>query len=573
MRSRRTDYRRTQLGLERLEDRTTPSAAVLQRKQPSDAIGTGDLRVVVGEPANSSAGSVVTAVAAAGVTTIAKASRTSTTTAFTASPSSPVVHKPLNVTITVRPVSGTVKPTGTVTIKDSDRVIGTATLQAGRATYSTSGLAAGVHRLSVVYGGTSTCAGSTSSTLRVTVAAATTASKTATHTTISATTASPAVNKPVHLTITVHAATGSGTPSGTVTVKDGDRTLGTVNLQAGHATFSTSGLVAGTHRLSAIYTGMTTFVSSRSAVATVTVASATPTARRTTTTLTASPMAVAAGQRVTLTASVAAAGGSAAPTGRVTFKDGSTVLGTAMLSGGRATFTTSTLTAGTHHLTVTYGGAAGLAASSSATVLLTAGTPAAKAGTQTTLAASTGSTTYGQPVTFTATVRRVSGTATPTGTVTFKDGTVIVGTVAVTSAGSASLTLSRLRGGSHALTATYNGDTRFKGGTAAARALSVKQAQAAVTFTPPTTVSAGSPITLRATVKVTNGSVIVPGGQLIFKAEAKVLGTVTLDRTGTATLTVPAGTLTVGEKWFAAGYNGTDSFTPDGAGDIVTVTR
>jgi hypothetical protein len=157
--------------------------------------------------------------------------------------------------------------------------------------------------------------------------------------------------------------------------------------------------------------------------------------------------------------------------------------------------------------------------------------------------------------------------------VTFKDGSVIVGTVALSSTGSALLTLSSLRGGSHSITAIYNGDGRFSGSTSGARALAVSKVQTAVVFDPPATVSAAAAITLRATVRATNGSSIIPSGQLIFKAEDKVLGLITLDRTGTATLTVPAGTLAVGQKWFVAGFNGTDSFAPDGAGDIVTVTR
>src|SRR5204863_474974 len=138
--------------------------------------------------------------------------------------------------------------------------------------------------------------------------------------------------------------------------------------------------------------------------------------------------------------------------------------------------------------------------------------------------------------------------------------------------GSATLTLSSLRGGSHSITVVYNGDSRFNGSTSAARTLSVSKVQTTVQFSRPATVSAGAPLTLRATVRAINGSAVVPSGQLVFKAEDKVLGTVTLDRTGTATLAVPAGTLTVGQKWFVAGYYGTDSFAPDGAGDIVTVS-
>src|SRR5207302_8435941 len=76
---------------------------------------------------------------------------------------------------------------------------------------------------------------------------------------------------------------------------------------------------------------------------------------------TAVPSAVnrsGAGQNVTVTASVAvAAPGAGAPTGSVTFSDGTTPLGIGSLDGaGHATFSTSALTAGTHTITAGYGG-------------------------------------------------------------------------------------------------------------------------------------------------------------------------------------------------------------------------
>jgi len=46
----------------------------------------------------------------------------------------------------------------------------------------------------------------------------------------------------------------------------------------------------------------------------------------------------------------------AAPPVSVTFYDGSTSIGTATLSGGTASFSTSSLTAGSHNITAVYGG-------------------------------------------------------------------------------------------------------------------------------------------------------------------------------------------------------------------------
>ena len=96
-------------------------------------------------------------------------------------------------------------------------------------------------------------------------------------------------------------------------------------------------------------------------------AAAPPATIATTTTLTSSAASVAAGQSVTLTATVAPASGSTAPSGTVTFLDGTTTLGTGTLAAGVATYP-ATLAAGAHSLTASYGGASGFAASTSAAV-------------------------------------------------------------------------------------------------------------------------------------------------------------------------------------------------------------
>ena len=61
---------------------------------------------------------------------------------------------------------------------------------------------------------------------------------------------------------------------------------------------------------------------------------------------------------MTFTATVTAKSpGGGIPTGTVTFKDGPSTLGTATLNGsGQAMFTTSTLAAGSHPITASYGG-------------------------------------------------------------------------------------------------------------------------------------------------------------------------------------------------------------------------
>jgi Bacterial Ig-like domain (group 3)/Beta-propeller repeat len=163
------------------------------------------------------------------------------------------------------------------------------------------------------------------------------------------------------------------------------------------------------------------------------------------------------GQAVTFTAVVTSTIG-APPNGEtVTFKNGTTVLGTGTLSGGSASYTTSTLTGGTHGITAVYGGDANFAGSTSKVVKQVVN----KATTTTTLTSSLNPSNFGQSVTFTASVApEYSGTV--KGTVTFYDGTTALKTVFL-SGGVAKYTTSTLSSGSHTITGTYNGSTNFTG--------------------------------------------------------------------------------------------------------------
>jgi hypothetical protein len=80
----------------------------------------------------------------------------------------------------------------------------------------------------------------------------------------------------------------------------------------------------------------------------------------------------------------------------------------------------------------------------------------------------------GQPVTFTATVRPVGpGSGTPTGPVTFKDGSTILCDLVALSAGVASCATSALAVGVRSITAAYTGDPNFAVSTSPALAQTV----------------------------------------------------------------------------------------------------
>lgn len=180
----------------------------------------------------------------------------------------------------------------------------------------------------------------------------------------------------------------------------------------------------------------------------------------TTTTIASSANPAPLGVGLTLTATVSAVGSaSGVPTGSVTFKDGTTALGTSSLDGaGHATLVTSSLSAGTHALVAEYAGALSFGSSLSNPL-----PQLVLSQTATVLSSSANPATVGQSLSLAADVRAVGGPGTPSGSVTFRDGAQSLGTVGLSGAGRATLSVSSLSRGTHALTAEYLGSAPFFG--------------------------------------------------------------------------------------------------------------
>jgi hypothetical protein len=126
------------------------------------------------------------------------------------------------------------------------------------------------------------------------------------------------------------------------------------------------------------------------------------------------------------------------------------------------------------------------------------------------LSATAPTVTIGQPVTFTATVNGPQGTTSPTGSVTFFDGSTPLGTAALGSNGQAALSVPGLGLGSHAITAVYNGDVNFKESTSAALTETVNQRTTTVTLTASSTSTKFSqPVLLTAVVAPSQATGVV----------------------------------------------------------------
>ncbi len=308
-------------------------------------------------------------------------------------------------------------------------------------------------------------AGATAGTFVVTAAAgsvATTASlivnKTIPSLTLTKNTTAPIkFGQSVTLTATMAAVSpGPGVPTGTITFKDGSITLGAATLRGGIATLTTTTIPAGINSITAVYGGDANFSAITSAALIQTVNPSATTTKLTKNTTTA----IKFGQSVTFTATMAAVSpGGGVPTGVVAFKDGSTVLGTATISGGVATFTSSALPVGSNSITAVCSGDGNFTASTSAALAQTVN-PAA---TTTKLAKSTTTAIkFGKSVTFTATLAVISpGGGIPIGAVIFMDNGTQIGTGTLNAAGVATFTITMLPIGSESITAVWSGNLDY----------------------------------------------------------------------------------------------------------------
>jgi hypothetical protein len=256
-------------------------------------------------------------------------------------------------------------------------------------------------------------------------------------------------------TLTATVTSPAGTPTGTVTFFDGSTALGSVTVNAaGQATLTVS-LGVGNHMLTASFAGTNDFAASTSAAAAETV-------QRASTTVAVSPSSARAGigQPVAFTATVTAVSpGAGTPTGTVTFKDGNLILGTVTLgAGGTATLTTSFAAAGNHTITAVYGGDGNFVGSSQSLTEVVAREPSTTA-----IVASANPVRRRQHVTFTAMVRAAPGAGTPTGTVTFSDGSVAIAIVNLDANGQAKLMVHFTVVGKRTIRAVYSGDANFAG--------------------------------------------------------------------------------------------------------------
>jgi hypothetical protein len=267
-----------------------------------------------------------------------------TTATLRASTATAVPGQIETLTATVTSQAGT--PIGTVFFYDGNTLLGEATLDGNGQASIPASLGIGTHALTVSFFGVSGFAASTSAATTVTVNPA------ATSLTLGSSVNPAVTGHTVTFSARVAAvAPGAGTPTGTITFKDGNTVLGTVAVVNGTATLTTSFAVAGSHVITAVYSGDPNFVASSQ-----TLTEQVNARKATTLDLVASVSPIVVNQIVTFTATVRDPSKTGTPTGTVTFYVGNTAVKRVTLVNGQASLTGYFSVAGQYTLRAVYSG-------------------------------------------------------------------------------------------------------------------------------------------------------------------------------------------------------------------------
>jgi len=382
------------------------------------------------------------------------------------------------LTARVTATSGRTTPTGNVAFF-TDSPLGLATPfgvgvgaldRTGTVNASLAEVPGGTHTVTARYGGDATFTASTSGPVTVTVTPE--ASNTYLVAGVGGATVQSAeaqYGEAVTMAVLVQGNSTIGHPSGTVNVSEGNNSIISRVLNYGEhegtqqgssSVFGMGGFPVGVHALTASYGGDASFSSSVSSNFQMTVTkanSAFAALKLQGASLANTPVPVfgqislTSGALMPITGTVAFNGAS----GKSTVNLGSLSLDqTTGTFAGQITFPA----AGTWIVTAVYSGDSNVTGIQTETqVTVDSSEPTTIA-----LSSSAPSTPAGGAVTFTVQVSSTVALQPPTGTVTFVDGSTVLGTATLDAHGFANLTTSSLTGGVHSITANYGGDSVFR---------------------------------------------------------------------------------------------------------------
>jgi hypothetical protein len=398
-----------------------------------------------------------------------------TSTSLTSSLNPAFLGNSVTFTATVTATSpGSGTPDGQIQFKNNGVNINSpVNLTSGQATLTLANLTTGTHSITAEYLGSGNYNTSTSSAISQVVRI-----QTQTQLASNAIANSTVYGQTVTFTATVQAvAPGTGIPTGTIQFKNGSANLGapiTLDVVSGQASLTINDLPVGPLNITAVYIPLS---GSNFSGSTSTILPHTVTPAATTVALQISPSSATYGAPVTLTATISVtAPGGGTPSGTVTFsRNGTPICANVIIASGTAPCNNITnLPVGTHTITAVYTpNTANYTGSTSTAVSITI-TPAA-----TTVAlqiSPTPSATQGATVTLTATISVTApGGGTPTGTVQFRNGTTVLGSITLPANGVAIFTTTTLPTGTHNnITAVYTPNTaNYTGSTSTAVSITI----------------------------------------------------------------------------------------------------
>lgn len=479
-----------------------------------------------------------------------------TTTTVVTSLTPSFFDEPVTFTASVVVTGSTVNtvPDGTVTFTDNvsgSTICNAVSLSNGSAACTYSALTVGTHTITAAYSGSETGLGYQSSSGTVSQVV----QKDVTTLSLASSLNPSFYGEPVTFTATATSSNGAGgsgnTPSGTVSFfVDGSATASsTCTLSTGACTWTTSTLAVGTHIITASYGGDTTDTTATATLSPNQVVNI----NATTVTVASSENPSYYGDNVTFT--ITATGSYGLPTGTVTYYDSTTsttlgtgtlacaipvVTGTYICNGG--SFSISTLAVGSHVIQATLASnGVNAAGTGTVTQVVNTNTSTLK------LTSSENPSIYGDSVTFTVAATALSGT--PSGSITFMDGSTTLGTGTL-AVGATTYTISTLSVGTHAIQAVYAGD-----GTHAAATASMSQIVNANTSTLVLSTSAnpiyyGNSVTFTVAATALSGT---PSGTVEFTVNGAATYAASIS-SGTATFTTTS--LAVGTDLIQVTYGG-----------------
>jgi hypothetical protein len=362
------------------------------------------------------------------------------------------------------------------------------------------------------------------------------------------------------VTFTAAVTSPGGTPSGGTVqfVVDGNNFGSPAALSGGSAAIQETSLPVGTHTVRADYTGYSTFASSSGTLP----SGQTVNQQQTHTRVSSSEDPSYYGDTVTLTASVSDRDDTLAVGTMQFVVDGTNFGSPVTLSSGSAGIKETVLSAKNHTVTANYSGDENHLASSGD---LQGGQTVNKQQTDTKVGSSEDPSSYGDTVTFTATVSDRDDTLAG-GTIQFAvDGTNFGSTVTL-SGDSASVEMSSLSAGDHAVTARYSGDDNHlasNGHLYSGQTVNKQQTVTRVVSSENPSIF-GTSITFTAAVNDRDNT--IAGGTVQFVVSGKNFGgPVTLSGGNAGSQAIssfPAGSYTV-----TANYSGDENHLP-GSGDL-----